>query len=89
MGGSICSDMQCNVVTRNVFIRIVAMATTNFSLAGVRLLIKVGSYSRVAFINFGAIPLGTVHKNGHKYVSIAYQHEAKLRLKKKKKFILS
>ena len=43
-----------------VFIRIVAAATTNFSLAGVRLLIEGGSYSRAAFINFGATPLGDI-----------------------------
>ena len=40
-----------------VFIRIVAAATINFSLAGVRLLIEGGSYSRAAFIYFGGIPL--------------------------------
>ena len=34
------------------------MATINFSLAGMRLLIEGGSYSRTAFINFGVIPLG-------------------------------
>ena len=39
-----------------VFIRIVAVATINFSLAGVRLLIEGGSYSRAAFIYFGGIP---------------------------------
>ena len=39
-----------------VFIRIVAAATINFSLAGVRLLIEGGSYSRAAFIYFGGIP---------------------------------
>ena len=33
-----------------VFIRIVATATINFSLAGVRLLIEVGSYSRAALL---------------------------------------
>ena len=33
-----------------VFTRIVAVATINFSLAGVRLLIEGGSYSRTAFI---------------------------------------
>ena len=43
-----------------VFIRIVATATINFSLAGVRLLIEGGSYSRAAFINFGATPLGDI-----------------------------
>ena len=46
-----------------VFIRIVAAASINFSLARVRLLIKGGSYSRVTFINFGVIPPDTVHKN--------------------------
>ena len=40
-----------------VFIRIVAAATINFSLAGVRLLIEGGSYSRTAYIYFGGIPL--------------------------------
>ena len=40
-----------------VFIRIVAEATINFSLAQVQLLIKGGSYSRKAFIYFGEIPL--------------------------------
>ena len=40
-----------------VFIRIVAAATINFSLTGVRLLIEGGSYSRTAFIYFGGIPL--------------------------------
>ena len=43
-----------------VFIRIVAVATINFSLAGMRLLIKGGSYSRAAFINFGVTPLGGI-----------------------------
>ena len=37
-----------------VFIRIVAAATINFSLAWVQLLIEGGSYSRAAFINFRA-----------------------------------
>ena len=41
-----------------VFIRIVAAATINFSLAGVRLLIEGGSYSRTDFIYFGGKPLG-------------------------------
>ena len=36
--------------TFTIFIRIVATATINFSLAGVRLLIEGGSYSRKAFI---------------------------------------
>ena len=40
-----------------VFIRILAAATINFSLAGVRLLIEGGSYLRAAFIYFGGIPL--------------------------------
>ena len=40
-----------------VFIRIVAAATINFSVAGVRLLIEGGSCSRTAFIYFGGIPL--------------------------------
>ena len=44
------------LITCTVFIRIVAAATINFSLAGVRLLIEGGSYSRVAFIYFGGIP---------------------------------
>ena len=46
-----------------VFIRIVAMATINFSPAWVRLLIEGGSYSRAAFINFGPILDGVIHKN--------------------------
>ena len=33
-----------------VFIRIVAVATINFSLTGVRLLIEGGSYSRAALL---------------------------------------
>ena len=51
-------DLNTGVLT--VFIRIVATATINFSLAGVRLLIEGGSYSRAAFINFGATPLGDI-----------------------------
>ena len=43
-----------------VFIRIVAVATINFSLAGVRQLIEDGSYSRMAFVYFGGIPLRRV-----------------------------
>ena len=35
----------------------------NFSLAGVRLLIEGGSYSRVAFINFRLILHGATHNN--------------------------
>ena len=45
-----------------IFIQIVATATINFSLAEVWLLIEGGSYSRVAFINFGTIPPGAMHK---------------------------
>ena len=41
-----------------VFIRIVAAATINFSLAGVRPLIEGGSY-------FGAIPPPAIHKNSN------------------------
>ena len=36
------------------------MATINFSVAGVRLLIKGGCYLRAAFIKFGATPLGDI-----------------------------
>ena len=43
-----------------VFARILAAATINFSLARVWLLIEGSSYSRAAFINFGAIPLGDI-----------------------------
>ena len=39
------------------------MATVNFNLAWVRLLIEGGSYFRVAFINFGPMLGGVVHKN--------------------------
>ena len=45
-----------------VFIRIVAVATINFSLAWVQLLIEGSSYSRAAFINFGSILDGEIHK---------------------------
>ena len=47
-----------------VFIGIVAMATINFSLALVQLLIEGGSYSRVAFINIGLISIldGVIQK---------------------------
>ena len=38
------------------------MATINLSLAGVWLLIEGGSYSRVAFINFRAIPPSAINK---------------------------
>ena len=44
-------------------VRILAMGTINFILAGVQLLIENGSYLRVAFINFGAISLGAINKN--------------------------
>ena len=47
-----------NILMDTVFIRIVAVATINFSHAGVRLLIKGSSHLRVAFINVGATPLG-------------------------------
>ena len=40
-----------------VFFRIVAAATINFRLAGVRLLIEGGSYLRMAFIYLGGIRL--------------------------------
>ena len=36
------------------------MAAINFSLATVQLLIEDGSYSRAAFFNFGATPLGDI-----------------------------
>ena len=51
------------LITITVFIRIVAAATINFSLDWVRLLIEGGSYSRAAFINFGPMLSGVVHKN--------------------------
>ena len=41
------------------------MATINFSLAGMRLLIEGGSHSRTAFINFGVIPPGAIYKSGN------------------------
>ena len=47
-------------ITTTVFIQILAAATINFSLTGVWLLIEGGSYSRAAFINFGATPLGDI-----------------------------
>ena len=50
-------------VINTIFIRIVAAATINFSLAGAQLLIEGGSYSRAAFINFGLIPHGAVDKD--------------------------
>ena len=55
--------MHVPVQIYTVFIRIVAAATINFSLAWVRLLIEGGSYSRAAFINFGPILDGIIHKN--------------------------
>ena len=51
------STSRHSIKQHTVFIRIVAAATINFSLAGVRLLIEGGSYSRAAFIYFGGIPL--------------------------------
>ena len=47
-------------ISYTVFIQILAAATINFSLAGVRLLIEGGAYSRAAFINFGAKHLGDI-----------------------------
>ena len=52
------------VATCTVFIQIVAMATINFSLAWVQLLIEGGSCSKAAFINFGSIPHSVLHKIG-------------------------
>ena len=46
-----------------IFIRMVATATINFSLAWVQLLSEGGSYWRVVFINFGLILDGVIHKN--------------------------
>ena len=51
------------VSTYTVFIQIVAAATINFSFALVQLLIEGGCYLRVAFINFGSILDGVIHKN--------------------------
>ena len=48
------------VISSYLFIRILAAATINFSLAGVWLLIEGGSYLREAIINFGAIDLGDI-----------------------------
>ena len=45
-----------------ISIQIAAVATINFSLTGVQLLIEDGSYLKVVFINFGVISPGTVHK---------------------------
>ena len=47
-----------------IFVWTAAVATINFSLAGVWLLIKSGCYSSVTLITFGPIPQGAVHKNG-------------------------
>ena len=44
-------------VLERALVQIVAVATINFSLAGVQPLIKGGSYLRMAFIYFGGIPL--------------------------------
>ena len=46
-----------------VFIRIVAAATINFSLAWVRLLTKGGIYSRAAFTYLRPVPHSVLHKN--------------------------
>ena len=54
----------CVLLFKNGYRQIVAAATINFSLARVQLLIKGGSYLRVAFFNFGLIPHSVVHKNG-------------------------
>ena len=43
-----------------VFVRIIATATINFSLAGLWLLFEGGFYSKAAFIKFGTIPLGDI-----------------------------
>ena len=51
------------VITVFTCIRILAAATINFSLAWVQLLTEGGSYSRAAFINFGPILDGVIHKN--------------------------
>ena len=56
------------ILLYTVFIRILAAATINFSLAGVQLLIEGGSYSRAAFINFGAISLGDRSYRLHKHI---------------------
>ena len=58
---SICKELVILLYT--VFIRIVATATINFSLAWVRLLIQGSSYSRVAFINLGPIRDSVIHQN--------------------------
>ena len=60
-----------NYVQNTVFIRMVAAATINFSLAWVRLQTEGGSYSRVAFINFGPILDGVIHKNCSWFSKIA------------------
>ena len=55
-----------------VFIRIVAAVTFNFSLAGVRLLIEGGSYSRTALIILERyLPLPSVHKNSNYFFRTA------------------
>ena len=56
--GVIPSCIRNNIAT--VLIQILAMATINFSLAGVQLLIEGGSYLWVSFINFGVTHLGAV-----------------------------
>ena len=50
------------IFLHTVFIRIVAVATIDFSLAWVRLIIEGCSYSRVAFIKFGPILDSVIHK---------------------------
>ena len=57
MNGFIGAIVASSCIEYTVFTRIVAAATINFSLAGVRLLIEGGSYSRKAFVHFGEIPL--------------------------------
>ena len=52
----------CRIVPEfigTIFIRIVAAATNNFSLAGVQLLFEGG------YINFGVIPHGAIYKNSN------------------------
>ena len=56
LGNSHHSYAQCTV-----FIRIVTVATINFSPAWVRPLIEGGSYSRAAFFNFGPMLDSVIH----------------------------
>ena len=46
------NNIIATIIVTSIFTGIVAMATINFSLAQVRLLIEGGSYSRMSFINF-------------------------------------